>query len=121
MQRLEAGDRRRRLEGEEEARGRMDEERERSVREFERTMMGLEGDHQHRRNGRVTTTASTEKKEKEKEKEKGGVKRKFELDEADIQDNVKAERAKARKAIDLENVPSPPSSLPFPSNFPPSH
>ncbi|KAI4187875.1 MAG: hypothetical protein LQ348_004012, partial [Seirophora lacunosa] len=87
MQRLEAGDRRRRLEGEEEARGRMDEERERSVREFERTMMGLEGDHQHRRNGRVTTTASTEKKEKEKEKEKGGVKRKFELDEADIQDN----------------------------------
>ncbi|KAL9008895.1 MAG: hypothetical protein Q9173_006029, partial [Seirophora scorigena] len=100
MQRLEAGDRRRRREGEEEARGRMDEERERSVREFERTMMGLEGDHHHR-NGSVTASASTEKKEMEKGK--GGVKRKFELDEADIQDNAKAERAKARKAIDPEN------------------
>ncbi|KAL9019105.1 MAG: hypothetical protein Q9185_003647 [Variospora sp. 1 TL-2023] len=100
IQRLEADEKRRRREGEEEARGRIEEERERSVREFERTMMGLEGD--RRQNGSVTSTSSTTAA-MEKQKKKG-LKRKFELDEADMLDNAKADRAKARKAIDLENV-----------------
>lgn len=78
----------------------MEEERERSVREFERTMMGLEGAAQQR-GEKSADVARGETGETSR-----GAKRKFELNEEEMLKNVKEERAKARKAIDDEKVHS---------------
>ncbi|KAL8687478.1 MAG: hypothetical protein Q9224_005141 [Gallowayella concinna] len=100
--RLENEDGRRRREAEENEGTRAEEERERSVREFERTMMGLEG--------KPVRKGSTSLKEAERrDPEARGVKRKFELDEEQMLQNAKDERAKARKAIDDENLAPKPS------------
>ncbi|KAL8798410.1 MAG: hypothetical protein Q9200_007780, partial [Gallowayella weberi] len=94
--RLEKEDERRRKEDEENEGKRAEEERERSIREFETTMMGLEG--KPVRNGGTSV-----KEEERKDRGARGIKRKFELDEEQMLQNAKDERAKARKAIDDEN------------------
>lgn len=81
--------------------GRAEEEKERSVREFEATMMGLEGS-AHASQKKNNTTASTA--DDRRDGEGRGTKRKFELDEEQMLQNSKDERAKARKAIDEEKV-----------------
>ena len=85
--------------------GRAEEERERSVREFEDTMMGLEGS-THGTQRKNNSTPSTVNDGRDTEGR--GTKRKFELDEEQILQNAKDERAKARKAIDEEKVHPPP-------------
>lgn len=89
-------DERRRRENEVEESEKAEEEKERSVREFEMTMMGLEG--AGRRNNSNTATDSG------KHTEGRGVKRKFELDREEMSKNMNDERAKARKAIEDEKV-----------------
>lgn len=83
-----------------------EEERERSVRDFEKTMMGMEGTAK-KINGNATT-------HEQRDSEGRGVKRKFELDAEEVMKNTKEERAKARKAIEDEKVCcSLPSKVPF--------
>ena len=89
---------RRRRQEEEEARENGEEERERAVEDFEKVMMGLEGE------ARKAADGSARNREEEPAKEGRGVKRKFELDEEEMLANAKDERAKARKAIDDEKV-----------------
>ncbi|KAL8664095.1 MAG: hypothetical protein Q9168_007975 [Polycauliona sp. 1 TL-2023] len=100
IKRLEKEGERRRQEDEENATGRAEEERERSVREFEATMMGLEGSSAKPTKKKGNNSASLE--ETKRDTEGRGVKRKFELDEEQMLQNTKDERAKARKAIDDE-------------------
>ncbi|KAL8748436.1 MAG: hypothetical protein Q9199_008196, partial [Rusavskia elegans] len=99
IKRLEKEDERRRREDEENETGRAEEEKERSVREFEATMMGLEGS-THATQKKNNTTSST--LDDRRDSEGRGTKRKFELDEEQMLKNNKDERAKARKAIDEE-------------------
>ncbi|KAL8801894.1 MAG: hypothetical protein Q9182_004183 [Xanthomendoza sp. 2 TL-2023] len=94
--RLEKEDERRRKEDEENEGKRAEEERERSIREFETTMMGLEGKP-------AKNSGTAVKEEERKDRGARAVKRKFELDEEQMLQNAKDERAKARKAIDDEN------------------
>ncbi|KAL8883656.1 MAG: hypothetical protein Q9215_008109, partial [Flavoplaca cf. flavocitrina] len=99
IKRLEKEEERRRREDEENEMGRAEEERERSVREFEDTMMGLGGStHGTQRKNNSTTPTMNDGRDTEGR----GTKRKFELDEEQILQNSKDERAKARKAIDEE-------------------
>ncbi|KAL8907825.1 MAG: hypothetical protein Q9171_005694 [Xanthocarpia ochracea] len=100
IQRLEKENERRARENEERERGRAEEEQERSVREFEATMMGMEASTHTKRK---TATAAADDEDDRRESESRGTKRKFELDEDQILQNTKDERAKARKAIDDEN------------------
>lgn len=77
------------------------EEKQRTVEDFENTMMGLEGG--DRKKSRAIGTRLG--KDEELERAGGrGVKRKFELDEEEMLKNAKEERAKARKALDDEKV-----------------
>ena len=105
IKRLEKEEERRRREEEENELGRAEEEKERNVREFEDTMMGLEGSTQKKNN------STTSRADDRRDTGGRGTKRKFELDEEQILQNAKDERAKARKAIDEEKVP-PPSPRP---------
>ncbi|KAL8847751.1 MAG: hypothetical protein Q9221_007199 [Calogaya cf. arnoldii] len=98
IKRLEKEEERRRREDEESELGRAEEEKERSVREFEATMMGLEGSTNSSRKKNNTSTSTDDRRETESR----GTKRKFELDEEQMFQNSKDERAKARKAIDEE-------------------
>ncbi|KAI4219853.1 MAG: hypothetical protein LQ349_008242 [Xanthoria aureola] len=100
IKRLEREDERRRREDEENEWGRAEEEKERSVREFEATMMGLEGSAQASQKKKNNTTPLTA--DDGQHSEGRGTKRKFELDEEQMLQNSKDERAKARKAIDEE-------------------
>ena len=68
-----------------------EEERLRSIEDFEKTMMGLE---EKGRTGISRETAASESR---------GVKRKHGIDEEEMLQNAKEARAKARKAIDDEN------------------
>lgn len=92
IKRLENEDEQRRAEEREVEREKEEEGGKRAVEEFERTMLGLEG-----RKGIEGAG--------EGQKEAGrGVKRKFELDEDEMLKSVKEGRAKARKAIEDEEV-----------------
>ena len=96
MKRLEQEMEKRRREEEEETRRRGAEEGDRAVEEFERVTRGMEGEVRASENG-VESKVGTMKVER-------GVKRKFELDEEEMLMNVKEERARARKALDEEQV-----------------
>ena len=85
-----------RREEEEEARRRGEEEGNRAVEEFERVTRGMEGEVRADGNGAEVQV--------EGRKEERGVKRKFALDEEEMLRNVKEERARARKALDDEQV-----------------
>lgn len=77
------------------------EEKQRTVEEFEKTMMGLEGG--EKKNSKAIETKVG--KDEELERAEGrGMKRKFELDEDEMLKNAKEERTKARKALDDEKV-----------------
>ena len=103
IKRLEKEEERRRREEDENQRERGEEEKGRAVVEFEKVMMGLEGGEKREKKGDGSVV--TKEKEVEEEKEEArGVKRKFELDEEEILKNARAERAKARKALDEEKV-----------------
>ena len=97
IKRLEKECQKRRKEDEEEARDRGMEEKTRAVEDFEKVMMGLEG-------GRQRKSANEPIKQDKGSTESHGVKRKFELDEEQLLNNAKAERMKARKALDAEKV-----------------
>ncbi len=56
---------------------------------------------------RKIATAAADGEDDKRDSESRGTKRKFELDQEQILQNTKDERAKARKAIDDENVPLP--------------
>lgn len=96
IKRFEKENEKRQREVEDEARERGEEEKGRAIKDFEKTMMGLEG-------GRKKATNGGGDEEVES-REGRGVKRKFELDEAEMLQNAKDERAKARKALDEEKV-----------------
>jgi hypothetical protein len=83
-------------EEEEEARAEAEEEegKRRAVREFEKVIMDLEGGAQ------TKTMEKVGRSEEETTKENRGMKRKFELDEEEILQNAKEERATARRALD---------------------
>ncbi|KAL8829980.1 MAG: hypothetical protein Q9191_001705 [Dirinaria sp. TL-2023a] len=95
IKRLEKDDERRRQEDAELGRERTAEERERAIRDFEATMMGLEGWKKEGRGGAAEVVGQR------------GVKRNFELDEAEMLKNAVDERAKARKALDEEKASKP--------------
>lgn len=96
IKRLEKENEKREREAEEEEREKGEEEKGRAIRDFEKTMMGLEG-------GRRKVGEGV-KGEDVESREGRGPKRKFELDEAEMLQNAKDERAKARKALDEEKV-----------------
>ncbi|KAL8950001.1 MAG: hypothetical protein Q9222_003944, partial [Ikaeria aurantiellina] len=96
IKRLEKDEARRRRDELDEEEGKREEEKERSVREFERVMMGLEGE---KRNGGANGTAV---ERRDSESRGAGAKRKFELDEEEMLKNAKEERAKARRLIEEE-------------------
>ena len=95
IKRLEKEDERRRKEEEEGAKERGEEERLRAVYEFERTMMGLES---------KKGSDGAETRDHEPHVAGKGVKRKFELDEEEMLRTAKEERARARRALDEEEV-----------------
>lgn len=75
-------------------------------------MMGMEGGG----SGKGSRKEKTGTSEEESQEAGKGVKRKFEMDEEEMLQNARDERAKARKALDEEKVPSP-----IPSPLPPPH
>lgn len=89
-------DERRQREIEEEELDRGAEEKDRAIAQFERTMMGMEGD--GKKEGKSSAPEEVERNEAR------GTKRKFELDEDEMLKNAKEERAKARKVLDEEKV-----------------
>ena len=91
IKRLEKEEQRRRKEDEELGRERNEEERERAVRDFEDTMMGLEGKGKKGGHGDGVL-------------EGRGIKRRFELDEEEMRRGVVEERKKARTALEDEKV-----------------
>lgn len=99
IKRLEKEDEKRRMEVIEGEMERGEEEREKTIVEFERVMMGLEGG----RKKSVAATAVGEEAELERKGDKS-LKRKFELDEDEMLNNARVERAKARKLLDEEKV-----------------
>lgn len=101
IKRLEKEDEKRRMEEIEGEMERGEEEREKTIVEFERVMMGLEGG----RKKSVAATAVGEEAELERKGDKS-LKRKFELDEDEMLKNARVERAKARKLLDEEKVRS---------------
>ncbi len=84
---------------EEEERERGQEEKERAVLEFERVMMGMEGS--DKKGKRELATDGLMEGDSH---EPRGSKRKFQLDEDEVLRNAKAERARAREALDEEKV-----------------
>lgn len=86
-------------EEEESERERGEEEKQRAVLEFETLMTGMEGG---RKKGKNEDPGTGE--DREHEQETRGVKRKFEIDEDEMLRNAKAERARARQALDEEKV-----------------
>ena len=69
------------------------------MREFEKVGMGLEGPINGRNDEDAAGTVGPNGEDQSK-----GIKRKFEVDEANMIENVKSERARARKALDDEKV-----------------
>lgn len=113
IKRLEKEDEKRRMEVIEGEMERGEEEREKTIVEFERVMMGLEGG----RKKSVAATAVGEEAELERKGDKS-LKRKFELDEDEMLKNARVERAKARKLLDEEKVrKSDMASLPHMSTL----
>ena len=98
IKRLEKEADRRLREAEEEVTEKGVEEKERALVDFERVMMGLEGAQQKKTNGRRVEPNG------ELVPALRGTKRKFELDEEEMLNNAKAERVKARQALDDEKV-----------------
>lgn len=84
---------------EDENKERDEEERARTVKDFERTMMGLDG-----KGGTAKAGAGAKTEEAT---EARGVKRKHGIDEGEMLKNTGEERAKARKAIDDEKAADP--------------
>lgn len=83
-----------------------DEERARALRDFEMTQAGMSG---------TSKTTATEDPARDRtettgtelvvaDKNSGSVKRKFALDEDDVDRSTKEDRSKARKALDDEKV-----------------
>lgn len=101
IKRLEKEDEKRRMEEIEGEMERGEEEREKTIVEFERVMMGLEGG----RKKSVAATAVGEEAELERKGDRS-LKRKFELDEDEMLKNARVERAKARNLLDEEKVRS---------------
>lgn len=101
IKRLEKEDVKRRKEMEEEERERGQEEEERTILEFEKVMMGMEGS-----NKKVQRQIPAESPGEPHHPEQRGVKRKFQLDAEEVLRNSRADRAKARGAIDEEKVAS---------------
>lgn len=91
----------------EEERERGQEEKERAVLEFERVMMGMEGSDKKSRR-----TVLTDVPVEADSLQSRGLKRKFQLDEKEVLRNEKAERARARDALDEEKVTSSNQQLP---------
>ena len=101
IKRIKKEDEHRQKVAQEEELERATEEKQRAVEDFEKTMMGLEGG-EKKKSGAIGTRL---RKDEELERSEGrGVKRKFELDEDEMLENAKEERAKARKALDDEKV-----------------
>lgn len=99
IKRLEVDDMRRRQEEEQVEKARGEEEKEKSIEEFEKVMMGMEGTKKQP----VKNAISTEDGKPHRKHERG-IKRKFELDEDEMLKNALAERAKARIALDEEKA-----------------
>ena len=100
IKRLKKDDERRQREMEEVELERGEEEKERTIAQFEKTMMGLEGGEKKKNNG----TSGISEEIRGRDREGKGVKRKFELDEEEMLKNAKEERAKARKVLEEEKV-----------------
>ena len=100
IKRLEKEGEQRRAEDVEREREKEAEGGRRAVEEFERTMLGLEG-----RKG-IESGGAADGKRHEGGDGGRGVKRKFELDEDEMLKSVKSDRARARKAIEDEEVSS---------------
>ena len=101
IKRLKNDDERRQKEADEVDVERGVEERERAIERFETTMMGLEGGMNNTQRSNDMIYQKGEEAERSQDR---GVKRKFELDEEEMLQNAKSERAKARKALDDEKV-----------------
>ena len=99
IKRLEKETSRRRNEEKEEERERGQQEKERAITQFEQVMMGLEGGDK-----KVSPESLGGDVPGPRHKDPRGTKRKFELDEDEMLKNAKAERARAREALDEENV-----------------
>ena len=112
IKRAEKDEERRRRENAVEKEEKAEEERERSVRDFERTMMGLEGTSRKGNTGTSTDMGTS------KDVGGRGAKRKFSLDANEVAKNEHDDRAKARKAIDDEKVRLPSQIHPFPWSNP---
>ncbi|MCJ1310246.1 hypothetical protein MMC25_003908 [Agyrium rufum] len=97
--RLEREMSKRRKEEEDEANRRVEEEQQWAVREFEKVGMGLEGRGISQKDKDVEGAIGAKN-----EGEGRGTKRKFEVDEANLAENVKTERERARKALDDERA-----------------
>ena len=95
IKRLKKEDERRQKELEELEQEKRTEEKERAIKQFEKSMVGLEGD-----------SRKSRKDDSEEVDRIGGrgVKRKFELDEDEMLKIAKEERTKARKDIEDEKV-----------------
>ena len=100
IKRIEKDDAKRRKEELEEEMERGEEEKGRAVVEFERVMMGLEGGGKKSANTLGGEEGALERKDR-------GAKRKFALDEDEMLNIARAERAKARKVLDEEKVRMP--------------
>ncbi|KAL8711962.1 MAG: hypothetical protein Q9220_003658 [cf. Caloplaca sp. 1 TL-2023] len=109
IKRLEKDDALRKRDEEEVEEGKREEERERSVRDFERVMMGMEGGAPGgKQNGGGANSAAISPRDNETSKAAGaGTKRKFELDAESILQNTQEERAKARRLIEEEKSSKP--------------
>lgn len=101
IKRLEKENVRRQREEEEGERARGEEEKERSVVEFEKVMMGMEGARK-----KILKHPTMDEAGETEGRIGRGVKRKFELNENEMQKNAKVERAKARQTLDEEKVSS---------------
>ncbi|KAI1397191.1 ENOS interacting protein [Hypoxylon fuscum] len=88
-----------------------EEARDRAVREFEMTQIGLDakaGSSKEEKNGSDSATRSRQESSTPAAEASNGVrKRKFEMDEEELARIAKEDRAKARKAIDDEKAAKP--------------
>ena len=75
--------------------------------------MGLEGSSGTNK-ARTTSRDGGDEAEAETTATIRGIKRKFQLDEAELLKAAKEERVKARKWLDAEKVPNPSPPLPSP-------
>lgn len=99
IKRLEIDDKRRRKEEEQVEKARGEEEKEKSIEEFEKVMMGMEGTKKQTVRNAISIEGG-----KTSGKHERGIKRKFELDEDEMLKNAMAERARARVALDEEKA-----------------